>query len=91
MAQLSCPACTEWLANVDDVSWRVRDKSVDVVVEVDLVTSSDLWAELDVVEKRADEWRDRGVYDPMPPPADPVNSAVTLRCRCGESTRFDRP
>lgn len=91
MAQLTCPECSQWLATVDDRSWRVRDKGFDVVVEVDPVTSVDLWAEIEVLEKRADEWRDRGVYDPMPPPPDPANSSVTLRCGCGTSARFDRP
>jgi hypothetical protein len=91
MAQLTCSGCGQWLATVDDVSWRVQDKGDDVVVRVDPVTSGDLWAEIDVLEKRAEEWRDSGVYDPLPPPPDPVNSSVTLRCSCGTSTRFDRP
>ncbi len=91
MAQLTCPACGEWLAEVDDVSWRVRDKNADVAIEESFMTSDDVWSDLAVVEKRADEWRDRGVYDPLPPPPDPVNSAVTLRCKCEVSTRFDRP
>lgn len=91
MAKLTCPSCGVWLAAVDDASWRVRDKREGVVVEKSLVTSGDLWSDLEVVEKRADEWRDRGVYDPMPPPPDPVNSSLTLRCGCGEVTRFDRP
>ena len=91
MAELICPVCDEWLATVDDMSWRVRAKNDRVIVEDSLMTSRDLWSNLEVVEKRADEWRDRGVYDPMPPPPDPVNSAITLRCACGDVTRFERP
>lgn len=91
MANLTCPSCGRWLAETDDVGWRVRRKNEDVDIEPCFLTSGDVWSNLDVVEKRAEEWRDRGVYDPMPPPPDPANSAVVLRCVCGESTRFDRP
>ena len=91
MAELSCLVCDEWLATVDDVTWRVRNKSQRVAVEGSLVTSRDYWSNLEVVEKRVEEWRERGVYDPMPPPPDPANSAVTLRCGCGEVNRFEHP
>lgn len=91
MANLNCPHCGEWIAVVDDVAWRVQDKARGVVIEETSLTSNDLWSQIDVLERRADEWLDRGVYDPLPPPPDPVNSAVTLRCACGEAMRFERP
>lgn len=91
MANLNCSKCGEWLAEIDDTSWRLRRKSPSAGVSESLVTSSDLWSELEVVERRADEWRVRGVYDPMPPPPEPGNTAVTMTCGCGESTRFERP
>ena len=91
MASLICPDCSVWVADVDDTSWRVTKKAEGVILEPSLTTSADLWSNLEVVEKRADEWRDRGVYDPMPPPPDPANSSVMLQCRCGERTRFEKP
>lgn len=91
MAELNCLGCDEWLATVDDVTWRVCNKSRRVAVEGSLVTSRDYWSNLEVVEKRAEEWRERGVYDPMPPPPDPANASVTLRCGCGTVNRFEHP
>ncbi len=91
MAQLICSACGVWNATVDDVTWRITDKNADIGVVESLATSDDVWSEFELVEKRREEWRDRGVYDPMPPPADPVASSITLRCGCAKVTRFDRP
>lgn len=93
MARLTCAACGSWLATVDDTSWRLTAKrpDVDVVpVSLDEAESTDVWSDLDVVEARALEWRDKGVYDPLPPPPDPPNNSVTLVCGCGERRRFVR-
>lgn len=90
MARLTCPACRAWLADVSDISWRVVDKG-RCTIEDAMSSSADLWADLDLVEKRADEWRLRGVYEPLPPPPDPPLTAVALVCECGRRSRFVRP
>lgn len=90
MARLTCPECHAWLADVSDDSWRVTNKG-SCIIEDAVSTSADLWADLDLVDKRADEWRIRGVYEPLPPPPDPPLIAVVLVCECGCRTRFERP
>ena len=90
MARLNCPGCGSWLADVVEPTWMIVAKG-ECAVEVDVTTSADVWADFDLVEKRAEEWRDRGVYDPTPPPPDPPLAAVTLLCDCGRRARFDRP
>jgi hypothetical protein len=96
MASLSCPACSRWSVDVNDHTWRVTARATDVAIvdpceRPDLVASDHLWADLDLATARSEEWRDRGVYDPMPPPPDPPNSAVVVRCTCGTETVFERP
>lgn len=93
MARLTCSSCGSWLATVDDVSWRLTAKRADVeVAEVSVAEadSADVWSDLEVVEARALEWRDKGVYDPLPPPPDPPNNSLTLVCGCGVRSRFER-
>ena len=96
MARLTCPRCGTWTADVSDSSWRLVAKRTDVRVEdvADSVVdaaSSDMWSDLEVASRRADEWRDKGVYDPLPPPPEPPNSSIVLVCGCGERTRHVRP
>jgi hypothetical protein len=96
MAILICSACGGSYAEVDDVSWRLVSKAEGVEVlgfddAPSSAESADLWADLEVVEARADEWRDKGVYDPLPPRPEPPNSALTLRCACGTVTRHRGP
>ena len=96
MARLTCPSCAAWLADVTDHGWRVAAKADDVVVldpcvDASGVSSSELWADLELAVARSDEWRDRGVYDPLPPPPDPPNASLMLRCGCGSETLFTRP
>lgn len=96
MARLTCSSCAAWLVDVSDHGWRVTAKADEVVVldpvsDAPEVSSGDLWADLDLAEARSDEWRDRGVYDPLPPPPDPPNSVVMVRCRCGTEESFARP
>jgi hypothetical protein len=96
MARLTCPSCEAWLVDVSDHGWRVTAKADEAVVldpcaDFDDLGSSDLWADLDLVNARSEEWRDRGVYDPLPPPPDPPNSSVLVRCRCGVEALFARP
>lgn len=96
MARLTCPTCALWVADVSDHGWRVTAKADDAVLldpctEASRVESDDLWADLELATARSDEWRDRGVYDPLPPPPDPPNTAVLVRCRCGVETVFARP
>ncbi|MDA0370234.1 MAG: hypothetical protein O3C62_10665 [Actinomycetota bacterium] len=95
MASLNCPVCDRWSVDVNDHTWRVTARAADACIvdpceRPDLVPSERLWADLDLVSARSEEWRDRGVYDPMPPPPDPPNSAVVVRCSCGVETVFDR-
>ncbi|MGA0879412.1 MAG: hypothetical protein ACO3SP_09870 [Ilumatobacteraceae bacterium] len=90
MARLTCPECGSWLVEIAEATWLILDKGA-CAVESDLSTSEEVWADFDLVEKRADEWRERGVYDPLPPPPDPPRPSVTLICDCGRRTRFDRP
>ncbi|MEY4360760.1 MAG: hypothetical protein RL391_66 [Actinomycetota bacterium] len=96
MARLNCSACGDVNAEVNDESWRLVRKADDVDVlgfddGVSSADSADIWADLEVVEARAFEWRDKGVYDPLPPRPEPPNSMVALRCRCGAITRHRRP
>jgi len=96
MARLTCPHCGTWTADVSDSSWRLVAKRADVRVEdvADSVVdaaSSDVWSDLEVANRRADEWRDKGVYDPLPPPPEPPNSSIVIVCGCGERTRHARP
>ena len=96
MARLTCPSCAAWLATVTDHGWRVTDKAADVVVldpcvDASGVSSGDLWADLELATARSEEWRDRGVYDPLPPPPDPPNVSLLLRCGCGAEALFARP
>ena len=96
MARLTCPSCSAWVVDVSDHGWRVTGKADDAVVldpcaAAGDVVSADLWADLDLVNARSEEWRDRGVYDPLPPPPDPPNSSLLVRCRCGEEAFFARP
>ena len=96
MAQLNCPSCGRWSVDVDDRTWRVtaRPHDVDIVdpcERPDLVPSDHLWADLDLAAARSEEWRERGVYDPMPPPHDPPNSVVVVNCPCGVESVFERP
>lgn len=96
MARLNCPSCGRWVVDVNDHSWRVTARAdeariLDPCERPGLVASDHLWADLDLVSARSEEWRDRGVYDPLPPPPDPPNSAVVMRCPCGVETAFDRP
>jgi hypothetical protein len=84
------------VVDVSDHGWRVTAKADEAVVldpcaDFDDLGSSDLWADLDLVNARSEEWRDRGVYDPLPPPPDPPNSSVLVRCRCGVEALFARP
>ena len=95
MARLTCPRCAAWLVDVSEDAWRVtaRNQSCEVLdpcLDSPAVESDDLWADLELVNARTDEWRDRGVYDPLPPPPDPPNSAVLVRCACGIETLFPR-
>ena len=90
MARLTCPKCQTWLADVSNDSWRVVEKG-GCIIESVMSSSAELWADLDLVEKRADEWRIRGVYEPLPPPPDPPLVALTVTCDCGHQTRFRRP
>jgi hypothetical protein len=90
MARLNCPVCRAWLADVSDESWRIVEKG-QCTVESAVSSSADLWADLDLVEKRADEWRIRGVYEPLPPPPDPPLATLVLTCDCGHRSQFERP
>jgi hypothetical protein len=96
MARLTCSDCGTWIADVSDLSWRLVAKRTDVAVEdvsdalVD-AESADVWSDLVLANRRADEWRDKGVYDPLPPPPEPPNSSIVLVCGCGRRTRFERP
>jgi hypothetical protein len=96
MARLTCPSCEAWLVDVSDHGWRVTAKADDALVldpcvDSPVPVSADLWADLAVVNARSEEWRDRGVYDPLPPPPDPPNSSLLVRCRCGVEALFARP
>jgi len=96
MARLTCGACDRFVAEVTDDGWRITHKAEGVeVVDVSETTaeadSASIWSDFDVVEARAEEWRDKGVYDPLPPPPDPPNSALALTCPCGRTTRHIRP
>ncbi len=90
MARLTCPVCRAWLADVSDESWRVLGKGICTIESV-VSRSIDLWADLDLVDKRADEWRVRGTYEPLPPPPDPPLTALALVCECGQRSLFERP
>ena len=90
MARLTCPDCLRWLADVSDETWRVVARG-ECEIQMEPSSSSDLWSDFDLVEKRAEEWRPRGVFEPMPPPPDPPLESLTLTCGCGRRTRFDRP
>ena len=96
MARLTCTSCSAWLVDVSDMGWRVTAKAddsslLDPCVDGRGVESEDLWADLDLATARSDEWRDKGVYDPLPPPPEPPNTSVLVRCRCGAENRFVRP
>ena len=96
MARLNCPACGRLLVEVNDSTWRVTRKSEGVKIadptEKGLEIESDLiWSDFDVVQARADEWRDKGVYDPLPPPPDPPNQALLLECPCGRISQHCLP
>ena len=96
MARLICPSCAAWLVDASDHGWRVTAKAADATVLDPCVDASgadsrDLWADLEVASARSDEWRDRGVYDPLPPPPDPPNVSLVIRCLCGAETSFFRP
>ncbi len=84
-----------WLADASDDAWRITAKAdeatiLDPCVDGTGAVSSDLWADLDLTEARSQEWRDRGVYDPLPPPPDPPNTSLLVRCRCGAESSFAR-